>query len=78
MLNTNSFKNILVGDTVAYNAAFTKSIKDAPIRKGLRAYRGKVLEVREGRAFIDWKLDQPIWVPLDVLALFWRPSFGRG
>lgn len=70
----NNLNQLQPGDVVAYNARFTKSVKDRAIRKALCAYRGKVMEVLEGGvAVIQWKGEAgTLRAPLDTLALYYR------
>lgn len=75
---TNEYE-IQAGDTVAFTAAFAKSMNDRKVRKSVGAYRGTVQQVLRGAAFVQWKGEKAgMWVRLELLALVVRPGgFGR-
>ena len=72
---TNPLKELQVGDVVAFAATFTKSIKNAKLRKDFCKSRGKIQKIDGGMALIKWSTElDPRWTNVTLLALYYRPS----
>lgn len=71
---------IQANDKVAYAAYFTKTFKDATVRKSLAARRGTVVSVSGKWATVRWDgvKEAPSHEPVSVLAIVYRRGgFGR-
>lgn len=71
----NTLRNYQIGDTVAFSYDWLK--KAGRVRSHGKC-RGKVIAIDGSQADVLWEDNAEVMVSrFEVLALVWRPSFGR-